>query len=412
MSWKPAAVVGLAVPFAWFALSAAAVAAPAAAAAPDPSGVPAASRLAAEETSVPMDLSYGKPIVTVRVNGKGPYRFFLDSAAGGTVLDSAFAKELGLVPRNEVRIGDPANPGKIGARAVTIDSLQLGEATFGPFEAVAYDRSRLYDKPDPPKGVLGFPLFHDLLLTFDYPQARVRVSKGAVPRVGGPDLVSYVAPDGVPTIPIVVAGRKIAAHLDTGSPGTLMLPASLQDSIPLTGPLREMGRGRTNGGEFVMKGGTLAQPFTLGGHAFDTLTVRFAPGFKDANVGTGILRSFAVTFDQRRARVRFAYDPRVAAGGAAPAGVADTASAATAPTRRYGIRSRLLPNGTLEVMGIDAGSPASSSGIQPGDLVIALDGKSMAVLTEDELAALTKKPSITVHVRRGANRYSFTMTAR
>jgi hypothetical protein len=60
MSWKPAAV-GLALPFAWFALSAVAVPASAAtpAAAPDPSGVPAASLLAAEETSVPMDLSYG-----------------------------------------------------------------------------------------------------------------------------------------------------------------------------------------------------------------------------------------------------------------------------------------------------------------------------------------------------------------
>jgi hypothetical protein len=349
-------------------------------AAPDSSGMPAATRVV-ESTAVPMDLSSGKPVVAAIVNGKGPFRFFLDSAAGITVLDSAFAKELGLVAGREVRLGDPANPAAVRAQAVTIDSLRLGGATFAHFEAVAFDRSRLdAGEPDAPRGVLGFPLFHDVLLTLDYPNQVARVSHGALQRVGARDVLPLMVVHGVPTVTIEVAGRRLEAHLDAGSPGALTLPATLQDSIPLAGPLRD---------------------FRLGTHTFDSLTVRFLPEAR-ANLGSGVLNHYAVTFDQKRGRVRLAY---AAAAAARPA---DTDSAALA-ARGFGVRLRSLANGNVEVVSVEPGSPAQETGVEPGDVVIGIDGRAISAMTPEERTAAWLKPSLMLNVRRGDKRYGFTL---
>src|SRR5262249_1110188 len=68
--------------------------------------------------SVRLDLSMGQPVVDVILNGKGPFRMFLDTGAGATVLDQSLATELGLAPSGKTRLGDPANPQAISADIV------------------------------------------------------------------------------------------------------------------------------------------------------------------------------------------------------------------------------------------------------------------------------------------------------
>src|SRR5689334_14887698 len=53
----------------------------------------------AERGSIPM-LDYGgRPLVEVRINGKGAYRFILDTGATINVIDTSVATELGLPDR-------------------------------------------------------------------------------------------------------------------------------------------------------------------------------------------------------------------------------------------------------------------------------------------------------------------------
>src|SRR5262249_46769201 len=93
--------------------------------------------------SVRLDLSMGQPVVDVILNGKGPFRMFLDTGAGTTVLDQSLATELGLQPVAQTRLGDPANPQAILADVVTIDTLRIGGALFRGVRAASFDRSAI-----------------------------------------------------------------------------------------------------------------------------------------------------------------------------------------------------------------------------------------------------------------------------
>ena len=67
-------------------------------------------------TTVPMLDLGGRPMVQVRINGKGPYSVMLDTGANVTVIDETLVKELGL---------DSQSSG-----ALEIDEVRLGD--FGP----------------------------------------------------------------------------------------------------------------------------------------------------------------------------------------------------------------------------------------------------------------------------------------
>ena len=263
---------------------------------------PAHTLLAAGETaSVPLDLRMGQPIVEVMLNGRGPYRMFLDTGASTTVLDSTLAAELGLKSEGKTRIGDPADPQAIEADRVTLDSLRLGAAAFTGVPAVTWDRSALRPGPDRPVGVVGLPVFSELLEAIDFPAATLRLTRGDLPK--GKDVVAYESPDGVPLVPIDVAGQKMKAHLDTGSPGFLSVPEKDSSRVRFDGPLRVVGRGRTVSSEVLFRGAPLDGAFKVGGATFDRPLVVLNDRLPIANVGSRALRDCVLTLDAGHQRL-------------------------------------------------------------------------------------------------------------
>jgi hypothetical protein len=119
---------------------------------------PAPAAVPEPVTTVPLKFIVGKPTVSVTINGKGPFDFFLDTGAGMTVLDADFAEELKLPVTGTTRIGDPSNPQAIEAKTATVKRLTIGSATFQDVEVVTWDRRDLYGGTGP-RGVIGNPLF-------------------------------------------------------------------------------------------------------------------------------------------------------------------------------------------------------------------------------------------------------------
>src|SRR5262249_50234237 len=66
---------------------------------------PAKIELRTSEVSVPMHWFTKRPVVEVKINDKGPYRFILDTGAQGSVLDQGLADELKLPVVGEARVG-------------------------------------------------------------------------------------------------------------------------------------------------------------------------------------------------------------------------------------------------------------------------------------------------------------------
>ena len=258
------------------------------------------------EASAPLDLSKGHVIVEVRLNGKGPYRMFLDTGAGTTVLDDDLARELGLAVLDTTRLGDPVDPQAIRADVVELDSITVGTARFEGVRAVAWDRSTLRSHmPGAPRGVLGVGVFHDVVVALDYPKAQVRMRRDMLPEPDGRRILDYTSPMGIPVVPVRVGDRVYQAHLDSGSPGGFNLPLAQKDSVRLAGELKEVGRGRTANTELVIWGGQLADTMRIGSHEFPQAMVQFNDRLPEANLGGRVLREFVVTLDQKNRRVRF-----------------------------------------------------------------------------------------------------------
>src|SRR5215212_7278218 len=98
------------------------------------------------------------PVVEIMVNGRGPFRFGVETGAGFVAVSRAFVEAAGPLPRS-------GGPDEIPEYRV--DSITLGGATFHDVKVSAMPRP-----PTGVDGVLGLPFFRDLLLTIDYPARR------------------------------------------------------------------------------------------------------------------------------------------------------------------------------------------------------------------------------------------------
>jgi hypothetical protein len=273
---------------------------------------PAHVELKTSEVIVPMDSFGGRPVVSLRIEGKGPYRFVLDTGAGGSVMKEGLGETLALETLGEARVASPtesgSRPGTVAPHAagklMRIGRLEMGDATLTGLPIVATDLSRVFPSPGDPAGVLSAQAFAGYLVTFDYPGQRIRLTAGSLPDPNGSDLFEYEAGQHIPTIRISVAGVPVQAHLDSGSGRGLMLPASFATRIPLSGPLVDAGKARTVDGEMPLRQAAIAGVVTFGRFGVENPTVSFAEGATIANIGYEILRRFVITMDPQNRRFR------------------------------------------------------------------------------------------------------------
>jgi hypothetical protein len=122
---------------------------------PDPSP-PSEVRLARPVVEVPLLRITGRPALEVFVDGKGPFRFGIETGARFVALAPRVADSLGL-EGEEFRLKE----------------IAIGEARFLDLPA-----ARLRFADDRIDGILGLPLYEDLLLTLDFPGKKVRFERG------------------------------------------------------------------------------------------------------------------------------------------------------------------------------------------------------------------------------------------
>ena len=248
---------------------------------------------------VPMSLDHHVPTVDVKLNGTGPYRFAIDTGAGGMArISSRLADELHLETIGEVLAGDPSGRNPVQRRLVRLDSVEIGGARFSGVDATVGD-SRVEGD-----GALGFALFHDVLLTLDYPKAELRLDRGSIG--AGDGVVAFETPHGVPNIEVAVAGTTFRADVDSGSPAELTLPLASAKTLPLAEPPAVVGHARTPTNEFDVYGARLRGDVRIGSLVLSNPRLDLVEIFPHANLGYRFLSRYSVSFDQREQRMRFA----------------------------------------------------------------------------------------------------------
>jgi D-alanyl-D-alanine carboxypeptidase len=256
--------------------------------------------------TVPMQWAGHLASVSVMLNGKGPFRFAIDTGAAGMArIDSATANQLNLPVIGEARVGDPSGKNVKSAPIVKLESLGIGNATFGGLTATVGEYSGRIpgEKVD---GILGFALFADCLVTLDYPAMRMVLGTGELPAANGKDVIDFHAERGIPSITIQVAGTEVEADVDAGAQGGISLPDALSSKLPLAAPPKVVGHARTVSNEFDIRAAELQGDVVFGGITLERPRVEFQPIFPMANVGSRVLRDYSLTFDQKNHRMKLA----------------------------------------------------------------------------------------------------------
>lgn len=217
---------------------------------------------------VPLRMVRGKlPVVEVRIGGRGPFDFLLDTGSKATIVRADVASVLEVPAGRVAAVGTPA--GGRGLRRAEIPSLSVGEWEGGPLSGLVSDLEdvRLVDRGI--HGILGL----DWLLSFDflidYERRRLEIHESA-PAVH-PGRVRYRLDHGRILVPI--DRKPVWLVLDTGAEGLALAEGS---GIAIERSARDVTRIFSLGGGALVRSGRVRR-LQAGSVVLENLPVTILP---------------------------------------------------------------------------------------------------------------------------------------
>jgi len=172
----------------------------------------------------------GRVVVAAMVNGKGPFRFIVDTGATHSTVSPRLVHALGLQPTAVPSIVLNGITGTAQVSAVTLDRLQAGDMTFDQLVAPVVGAPVMAGAD----GILGAAGLTGRSLSVDFQRNSVRISRGVEAAVRAEALKIHATrvTHGLMTLSMQVGGVRGLAVIDTGSERTLGNPA-LRDALKL-----------------------------------------------------------------------------------------------------------------------------------------------------------------------------------
>ena len=361
-------------------------------------------------TTVPFRLLNNHVYVQAFVNGKGPYTFIVDTG-GHTLLSPHVVAEAGLKPVGEA-VTSGAGNGHSTTGFVHFDEIAIGAVRLRDeigFATVIYDKSI---EGVPVDGMVGFELIRRMVTQIDY--GRHTITFIDPERFEPKDVgvaVPFVFYDHLPDVKGSIGGLPARFDIDTGSRTELDITSPFVAAHDL--------RAKFAKGTSAVTGWGVGGParaymvrlpsIMLGPVKVDNLAVGLSeakggsfsdPNF-DGNVGSALLKRFAVTFDYAH---EIMYLKRITP---------------TPPDVGTFDRSGLWINATsggFNVVDVAKGSAAADAGVAVGDVITAIDGKPVreAGLSDARLL-LRARPAgtkVRLTIRRGSQSRSIAVTLR
>jgi clan AA aspartic protease (TIGR02281 family) len=161
----------------------------------------------------------GRVVVAATVNGKGPFRFIVDTGATHSTITPDLARALGLKPDNVTTIVVNGITGTAQVSAVTLDKLQTGDLTEDDL-VVPVVGSTVMAGAD---GIFGAAGLTEKSLSVDFLRNRVRISGGYESELHGQAFKIHATrmSHGLMILPMRVGRVQAFGIIDTGSERTL-----------------------------------------------------------------------------------------------------------------------------------------------------------------------------------------------
>ena len=284
-------------------------------------GISQQSKRAAAPIEVPFVFELNQIIVQVKIAGKGPFNMLFDTDTDPSAIDTATARDLGLLVGSKGATATGGGTEVNTAYPTRLPTVELGDVNARDVPAATIDLTKLGTKLGRPiHGVLGYSFLKDRIVQIDYPNQKLRFfTESPYPRIQlGPNTVNivsfpfrYEAGD-VMIDSVFINNEKMRGTLDTGSSDTFALTP---DAVAILG-LEEQGHDSDTeqvgyNGTYKSKVGTL-KSVRMGKLSVDSAQATFwLPGTGhdhkkfQVNIGNGFFKDFMMTFDFRNKVVVF-----------------------------------------------------------------------------------------------------------
>jgi predicted aspartyl protease len=223
------------------------------------------------------------------------------------LIDEALCEELGL-PLQRGRWSIDGGGGSGYRRGTTLPPVQWGDFKGEEMRALRADLSFLKTASgEAVQLVLGMPLFGRRTVQLDLAAQVVRVySDAPLPPVGRNHVLPLRGRDGVPYCALTVGKHSMRLLIDSGFDGSLALPDSLREQLPLRGEAQRTGSLRTVLGEgSAIHTGRLDIDLKFADFRFPAPAVQFLEGYRHAVLGRRALDALVLTLDLENGRVHF-----------------------------------------------------------------------------------------------------------
>jgi hypothetical protein len=326
---------------------------------------------------MPFELVDNRIFVDVQLNGKGPFKFILDT--GGYVQVSLEATRAAMLHLDEQEQGTGVGQTSVTAWRTTIAEMRIGDIRLTDQEARAfsYADARHVFGSGRFDGVIGLPVFEHFVVKVDYENHMLTfTAPERFAYSGEGTLVPFELTRFVPLMDGEIDGVTARFGIDTGSRSSLLLAGPFVES----NGLREKYAARLEAvtgwgiGGAVRSQVVRAKTLKLASEMIPNIVILLSlqksgnlATSRDAGlVGGGVLKRFNITFDYSRRRLILEKNHNF-----------DTSD----NYDRAGMWLSLSEDGkSFEVFDVVASGPAAKAGIKAGDQILAVDGESVESL--------------------------------
>jgi hypothetical protein len=359
-----------------------------------------------ESFTVPFELVDNRIFVGVWLEGKGPFRFILDTGGYGG-MSAETARKIGAKLGNEVE-GRGAGESVVKAWETVVGETRIGDGKGGlvlkgqDFRVFDFSDMRHVFGSEVFDGIIGLPVFSQAVVRVDYGKRLLTFTKPSSFSYGGKAApVEFELERFLPIVRGEVDGLPVRLGLDTGDRSAFTLKGPFVEGHRLReryAPKFEAVTGWGIGGP--IRSQVVRLPvLKFAGFEFRETLARlslqksgaFTANDTAGNVGGAVLKRFAVTFDYPRRRLYF--EKQSNDNGRAPYDRAGLWLSGSADRRAF------------EVYDVVARGPADEAGIKVGDRVVAVDGKkveSLKLIATREGLKDARRKSVRLTVQSGA----------
>ena len=355
-------------------------------------------------------------IVKVRVADALEIPMLLDTGfgfEGAILLDPAIGEKIGLDYLSEVPLGGGGGERPTTARVALGADLSLPGITFLQQQLLVVTDAAPYANY-PARGIIGKTLFN-CVMEIDYAAGVLHLYDSEAYKYGGSgEKFDLEFSHGVPVIDASVSidnggNLPIKMLVDTGAAQLLLFTFSHKELREPRRIIKGSDKLLSKGFTGIVRGSTgRITRLRLGKHALEGVITSFpdekswgSAGVLGQNgmIGNDVLKRFFVVFDYPRQRMYLE------------------------PGRRFvdpfdwdmaGVITETTSEGTLEVIDVIVGSPAIESDIRPGDAIVAIDGRPVTRLTDDEVWNAFTRDGVRLNlaIDRGGERLEKTLVLR